>query len=419
MAKLNNTFEFVGNLKLMNEPVKETEFNSGWTKRELKAMISESKANGVFLTLEGGFYKSKGEPDKVFSFTKGLFGEKGNKLEVAWEDRNNQSIINSVADFSKKIIDLTTDEEVKNKFAELRKAIWKIESNEDATDADKEKLEGLYQQVKESVPHRYEFLHSLDLVNFFEKYAEKLNGKKFRVKGDVKPSYWNGSFRYDYEVASFELVDDEEPNKLHLDLDLYFSKEVVNKGLFKTKKLLTFDTYILAYDGQTKKEQFFPLQTVLDASNYDLENPKHQGHIDIVEKFFTVKDKNKVYQLPYTAKLISGAETVDFSEKDLTEDQRTLIDIGMATLEDFKPKGQTFGDKVEQIRLVFPKIKNLGDGLDFTKGAKETLVKVSELQYVPKEDGSTSTDTKKDSKVTDTKEVDSNPFDINPDDLPF
>ena len=415
MVKLNNSFEFVGDLKLMSEPVKTTVFNSGWTKKELKAMVNESKSNGVFLSLEGGYYDSKGVPDKVFAFTKGLFGGKGNKLEIPWEDRTNPLILNQVANFSKIVIDLTTDTEVKKKYYELSGDIYKIESNKDATDEEKLKLESLYKELKESAPHRYEFLHELDVISFIEKYAEKLNGKKFKVRGDVTVSHWNGKFYTNYVPKTFELVSEDTLNNLTLDLDLYFAKDVIDDTRFKKDKLITYNTYILGYDSGHKKDVFFPLKTVLNAKDYDLENnPKHQAHINVLEKFFTVKGK-KVFQLPYSAKVVNGSPVGEFTEASLTQDQKELIDIGMATLDDFKPKGQVFGDKVSEIRLLFPKIKNLGEGANFTNGAIETNFESTELIYKAVDRGTTTQDV----KPNDQTEINSNPFDISEDDLPF
>jgi len=127
-----------------------------------------------------------------------------------------------------------------------------------------------------------------------------------------------------------------------------------------------------------------------------------------------VKGK-KVFQLPYTAKVINGSEVSGFSEANLTEDQKQLIEIGMATLNDFKPKGQTFGDNVNEIRLLFPKIKNLGDNANFTNGAIETNFELTNLEYQVIERGSTVSDVKNELP----QEKESNPFDIDPNDLPF
>lgn len=413
MAKLQNTFEFVGNIKFMKEPVKTTVFDSGWTKKELKAIIKENEANGGFITLEGGFYKEDGKPKTVYSFSKSKFGESGGKLQIAWEDRLKPEIVNNVANFSKIVIDFTKDEEVKKKLHDLRGKIYNIESNENATDEDKKKLVELYDELVKEVPARKEFLHELDAIDYLNSLHERLEGQRLKVKGEVTPSYWKGDVRVNYTVKTIELASEEDVNGLKLDLDLYFNSNVINDILFEEKKLYTYDTFILSYDGQAKKEQFFPLKTVLDASKYDLSNPKHQGHINIVNKFFTLEDEEMVYQLPYTAKLISGSEVVPFSENDLTEDQKQLIEFGLATLDDFKPSGgNVFGDKVEQIRLLVPKIKNLGDKLDFTKGAKVTLVKAEDLKYNPKEESEYQ-------KPKENKVDNSDPFEISEDDLPF
>jgi len=415
MVKLQNAFEFVGNLKFMSEPVKTNKYGSGWTKKELKAVLNESTKNGVFLSLEGGYYKSAGKPDKVFAFTKGMFGEKGSKLEVAWDDRHIPAITNSVADFSKTIIDLTTDAQVKEKYYKLRGDIWTIESNENATDEEKLKLEGLYAELKTTAPHRYEFIHELDALAFLEKHSEKLNGKKFKIKGEVQVSHWNGKFYTNYVPSIMELVDEEVPNQLSLDLDLYFGKDVINDSRFAKDKIKFFNTYILAYDSAHKKDVFLPLTTVLNVKDYDLENnTNHIAHVNIVDKFFNVKGK-KVFQLPYSAKVVNGSEVSDFSESDLTEDQKVLIDIGMATVNDFKPKGQTFGDNVSEIRLLFPKIKDLGENANFTKGAIETNFEATELEYKVIERETTVPDVKNET----TTQAESNPFDIDESDLPF
>lgn len=414
MAKLNNTFEFTGNFKLMSEPTKTTVFNSGWTKKELKATVNESKSNGVFLSLDGGYYESKGAPDKVYAFTKGLFGSQGSKLEVPWDERNNPVITNQVANFSKTVVDLTVDPEEKKKYYELSGEIYKIESNKEASDEEKLKLDSMYAELKKVAPHRYEFIHELDAINFIEKLADKINGKKFKVKGNVSVSHWNGKFYTNYKPSTFELVPDETPNELKVELDLYFAKDVIDDSRFKKDKLIGYNTYILSYDSAHKKDVFFPLKTVLNASDYDLENnPKHQAHINLLEKFFTVKGK-KVYQLPFNAKVVNGATVSEFNEASLTEEQKLFIEIGAATLDDFKPKGQVFGDKVSEIRLLFPKIKDLGEGLNFTNGALETNFESDALIYKAIERGQATTDV-----PTPSTTASDDPFGISEDDLPF
>lgn len=416
MAKLQNTFEFVGNLKFGKDAVKETVFDSGWAKKEASLAINESKANGVFLNVEGGYNKGNGKPNKVYSFSKGIFGEKGGKMEIPWDERLNKNIINSVADFSKTVIDLTVDEEVKKKYFELRGEIWKLESNDNPEQEDRDKLLELYDKVRELAPHRYEFIHGVDVVDFFEKFSEKLKDKKFRVKGNVEVSHWKGKFYVNYKPSFFELVGEDVPNRLSADLDLYFTKDVMDKSLLKSDKVITFNTHVLSYDGTHKKNVFFPLETVMNLSNYDLENNNsHKTHYNLIEKYMTVKGKG-VYQLPYSVKIVRGSEIEEFTEADLTEDQKALVDIGMATMNDFKPKGFKFGDSLNETRLVFPNIKDLGTDLDFTNGAILTDYEEDDLDYVAVDRGTKVADIPKD---TSSKSDGSDPFGISADDLPF
>lgn len=415
MAKLQNTFEFVGNLKFGKEPIKETVFDSGWAKKEVSVAINESKANGVFLNVEGGYHKNNGKMNKVYSFSKGIFGERGNKMEISWDSRKDPSIINSVADFSKTVIDLTTEEEAKKKYYDLRGEIWKLESNDEPTQENREELQSLYEKVKEVVPHRYEFIHGVDVVEFFEEFSDKLNDKKFRVRGNVEISHWKGKFYINYKPISFELVNDDIPNKLSADLDLYFTKDAMDKSLLKSDKVVTFNTHILSYDSSHRKEVFFPLETVLNLNNYDLENNQaHKTHYNLIEKYMTVKGKG-VHRLPFAVKIVRGSEIEEFTENDLTEDQKSLVEIGFAKLEDFKPKGGKFGESVNEVRLTFPKIKELGQDLNFTDGAALTDYEEDDLEYVAVERGTKTSDIPKDVVNKD----DSNPFDISDDDLPF
>jgi len=409
LARIYNTFEFVGKLNYGKEPVKLFNYDSGWNKKQLSVSINESQNNGVFIALEGGWSNNK--ENKILATTKKVFGEESSKIEIPWSERFNQDVVNSIPDFRKTVIDLTIDSEQKEKYGKLRSEIYNLENKEEGTQEDKEKLVSLYNQVKETVPYRYEFLHTLDAVEFIEKNGEKLKGKKFRAKGNVEVSYWNGKFYTNYKIQSLELVDEETPNKLSAFVDLYFTKDVADKSAFKSEKTITYNTYILGYDGQHKKDVFFPYETVFNGSNYDWENPKHKAHYNILDKFMTVKGK-EVYHLPFHVKIVSGAEEKEFSEDDLTEEQKIMIEAGFNTLDDFKGK-RVFGDRVNEVRLIKPEIKDLEDKGNFSSGAVETAFELDDLDYTPA-DNSTVQKSSKPEETTKT-EV----FEFDESDLPF
>lgn len=403
-----NTFDFIGELNFSrNGAVKEQEFASGWTKVALQASIKESQNNSQFIDLTGGYHKAK--ENKVYSFTKGLFGEKGTSLVIDWNERFDQDMINQVADFKKIVVDLTTDEEEKEVYYKLRNEIRNLETKKDPSDEEIAKLQELYTQVVEAVPNRKEFLTELDAVHHLAKQAEELKGKKFRVRGVIEMSYWNGKFYTAFKAQTFELVSDEFKNKLEGQVDLFFTKGCLDKTEAKSERKYYMDTYVKQYSREHEKDVFYPLATVFNFANHNDENPKHQLHIQMIEEEFSPKGKG-VYMMPFVLKFVNGAEVKEVETTDLTPKQKMMVEMGMATPKDFVK--QAFGERVVENRVHFPIYKEVG-GVDYSNGAIETAFEADELVYVPIE---RNVPQKEESKV---EEKPKKVFDFDEDDLPF
>ena len=79
--------------------------------------------------------------------------------------------------------------------------------------------------------------------------------------------------------------------------------------------------------------------------------------------------------------MINGAEEVEFDESQLTKAQREQLELGIRTLDDFKPKGAILGGRVNEYRLFDPKLTG-----DFADGLVDTEMKESEFEemvYAP------------------------------------
>ena len=66
--------------------------------------------------------------------------------------------------------------------------------------------------------------------------------------------------------------------------------------------------------------------------------------------------------------LVNGAEEVEFDESQLTDAQREQLELGIRKLEDFKPNGSIYGERVIQYRLFEPQLKKISDDIDFSEG---------------------------------------------------
>ena len=73
--------------------------------------------------------------------------------------------------------------------------------------------------------------------------------------------------------------------------------------------------------------------------------------------------------------MLNGAEEVEFDESQLTKAQKEQIELGIRTLDDFKPKGAILGGRVNEYRLFDPKLTG-----DFAEGLVDTEMKESEFE---------------------------------------
>lgn len=384
MSRLYNTFDFVGELAFPKEPTVVSEMGtSGWKKKRQSLIIKENNSNAAFVQLEAIFHPHKESVIKTSQ--KGLFGEKMSKVEINWDDRLTPSIVDSIPDFRKVIVDLTPSDVDKQAFFDVKREVYNLETKENPSQEDKEKLQSLYNKSREELPERKEFLHKFDAIDHLADKLEDLKGKKVRVKGNIVKSYYNGKFYTNYEPQSIELVSDEYANKLSLQLDLFFKKDSVDEKSFKKNSTLYFDTYIIGYDNQHKKDVFFPQKTVFNASKLDLENERHVALVEFIKKTFTITKSKEVNHIAVEAKVIRGAEEVEFNESHLTSQQKEMVELGLAELNDFKPKGNVLGDNVDEIRIVKPLLKEFDDVNNFKLGAKVSTFTPEQLLYVPVE----------------------------------
>ena len=113
---------------------------------------------------------------------------------------------------------------------------------------------------------------------------------------------------------------------------------------------------------------------MFNASKYDPENEKHQKLLDYKLKYIDINDKNMQHMI-WEVVMLNGAEEVEFDESQLTKQQREQIELGIRTLDDFKPKGAILGGRVNEYRLFDPKLTG-----DFAEGLVDTEMKESEFE---------------------------------------
>ena len=341
---MQNRFSFTGNLVLPKEnskrPLvseKEISFvrNGKTVKMNLTSLnfgIKESDTNMVFV-------ESADSPTDTIK----TMDTDNNKIEIAWADRLDPDVIKTVANFKKYIVNLGDD-----------------------------------------FGGRCEFITQYDMIKYLADALPEYKGKVV-VTGTYSKSYSKGIYYDKFRIQNVYAAEEDRKNRLGLTLDFYYNKESVDKADFKTDKKIFLNGYINQYINANEQNKYIPMQLVFNASKYNLENEKHKALYDYKMEYVDIANKNMVH-MAWEVVLVRGAETVDFTYDMLTEKQKQQVDLGIRELEDFKPKGNIVGDKINEFRLFEPVLRDMGRGDDFSDGLIDLDMKMSEFEeeiYVP------------------------------------
>lgn len=299
------------------------------------------------------------------------------KLDVDWDDRFDEDIISKVASYRKYIVDLGDDH-----------------------------------------GGRQEFITAYDMIEHLREYLPDYDGRVV-VTGQFTRDWYAKKKMYfsKFRVQNVFAAPEERKNRLLLTMDLFYNKASLDDSDFDESKKMTLDCYIEQYINKDEGRKYVPIQVVFSGAKYDLENEKHKKLFDYKMKYIKVKNKNMVH-IPWEIVLLRGAEEAEFDESMLTDSQREQVELGIKTVDDFRPKGNVYGDRIDEFRLFEPKLE--GDYADGVLECDDTADEFEEKIYVPAQD-ETMEEAKKNSKSSskakkNEDEDDEPPFDKDDDD---
>ena len=281
------------------------------------------------------------ESDNNMAFVEAFDGEQSEimtmntdneKIKIKWEDRFDEEIVKTVASYKKTTVDLG-----------------------------------------EEFGGRKEFITMYDAIEFIRDNLPKYTGK-ITVVGQMVKEFYNGKYFDKFKIQSIYAVPDDKKSRLLITADIYYNKNCVDKTDFKSEKVIYVDGYVQQYINKDEGTKYIPQRFVFNATKYDPENEKHQKLLDYKLKYIDISDKTMQHMM-WEAVMLNGAEEVDFDESQLTKNQREQLELGVRTLEDFRPKGTILGGRINEYRLFDPKLTG-----DFADGLVDTEMKESEFE---------------------------------------
>lgn len=353
-----NTFSFVGYLK----PSKNSEdrknfevktYDSGWMSERLRFMVVAGD-NTHFVEVNAGRWKQE-DKNVIYGYTKGDANKKGEAVQIPWSQRNSESVIDNMAGWKVFTVDLDTYQH--------RKEV------EDSGDTE---------AIAKSHSKRKHFLAGTEFCEYVNKVvnSEKVKDVKFRVSGNINYTYSENKDRYysTYEVTKIYRVDDSVELSSEVNIDFYFTENAVDSDDYDETGKAIINGWTPFYDSSTKKNWYCPLTLAMRFGTDDKGKKQLKGWKKIFEKF----EDDEIRRILLSCEQINGAQRVDVTYDDLSEDTRDMIDFGIISLEDAirDAGGQMYGDRIQEIRINKP-------GRGFTKGSETTMYTVDDMNKKP------------------------------------
>ena len=307
-------FSFTGNARFNGQDNKFPAYRSGETK-------TGNKYHSITFFVNS---------DDNNSGTVELFGMKSStiktttdegEVEIDWSDRKDSKVVESVVGYRKNVI-----------------------------------------QLEEGNENRKSFIASYDAVQYLWDNIDELKGKLITVTGRVTKNEYNGKISDRFQLQNVYVAKEDKKPGLTLKEEIFFNKDSFDFDDFKESKRIYINAYTQEYMDKEHPSVYVPKTFVIDASKVDFDDEKmvklfNGRFMPLNLKYekgkLTVNLKsNKYYKMMVDVNYRNGASEEEFTEDMLTEMQKSQLDLGLKTLDDFRPAGRTFGNRVVEYRLV-------------------------------------------------------------------
>jgi hypothetical protein len=329
LKKGKASFNLIGRVRLTENTFSlDTTYDSGWTSNKMYIGIDCGNGNIVYGEMSGGYFPDRDNILRGYDKTEKDESGKSKMVEIAWEDRFNDDLLDTISDSS--FVTVGVEKDIKGK------TVYK------------------------------KFLNAYDAVEYLEQYLE--NDVVVNVKGNIGYSEYNDNVSVKKEITSIVLskVEDESDFKATFSQTILVDSKSIGKP-DKEKNTIPLSAYVIDYVGSPKidGEKVAVKQNVVFPKTFEVsihENP--EVTTKMLTKFFKAK-KGKLTEITVAGNLVEGASIVNITEDDIPDDIKELIDMGLYTEEEAERKCAVGGGSREKRMIILkPDIVYVGQGDD-------------------------------------------------------
>lgn len=331
LKKGKATFNLIGRVKVTDKTFNlGNSYDSGWTDNSMYVGVDCGNGNTVYAEMRSGFYSDPDKESVIRAYSKDEKDDAGKSksVEIAWEDRLDESLYDSISDSS--FLTVGVEKDVKDK------TVYK------------------------------KFLTAYDAVEYLNEHLE--DGMIVNVKGIIGYSEYEGNVSTKKEITSIVLskIDDEADFKATFSQTILVDSKSIGKKN-DDKGTMELAAYVVDYVGKPKidGEKIEVKKNVTYPKIFEVainENPEITAKM--LQRFFKPK-KGKITEITVTGNLVEGGSTVNITEDDIPDDIKELIEMGLYSEEEAEKKiAVGNGNRERRMIIVKPDITYVGTGDD-------------------------------------------------------
>ena len=329
--KVINKDNWVSNFTLIGVPkindytfkIDEKSEKSSWIYNSMNIGIDCGEKFGtVYAEMMGGY--SSEQPSAIYAHGKKDDGSDDfeSKVTVDWDDRFNESILETIGDLS---------------FITV----------------------GLEKTTKGSTYYK-KFLSAYDAIAYIKAHLEE--GMVVNVRGNLKYSMYQDKVQVRKNITSIVLskVDDASKYVARFTQTILIDKASASlKNIDKDKSVMYVDArvldYLKEYNGIEVKGQY-PFAKQFE---FEMDFSNEAQCKKIMEKVFKVK--KGITQITFEGDLIEGGAVVTATLDDIPQDIKDLIDCGVYTEEEALARCSSNGNREQRMVLRKPMVRLIGE----------------------------------------------------------
>lgn len=329
LKKGKATFNLIGRVKVTDKTFNlDNSYDSGWTDNSMYVGVDCGNGNTVYAEMRSGFFPDKDNVIRAYSKDEKDDAGKSKSVEIAWEDRLDESLYDSISDSS--FLTVGVEKDVKDK------TVYK------------------------------KFLTAYDAVEYLNEHLE--DGMIVNVKGTIGYNEYEGNVSTKKEITSIVLskIDDEADFKATFSQTILVDSKSIGKKN-DDKGTMELAAYVVDYVGKPKidGEKIEVKKNVTYPKTFEVainENPEITAKM--LQRFFKPK-KGKITEITVAGNLVEGGSTVNITEDDIPDDIKELIEMGLYSEEEAEKKiAVGNGNRERRMIIVKPDITYVGTGDD-------------------------------------------------------